>query len=1159
MKKIVLILIIISYVALDSISQTCVSHTYSQNRSYPDKNPARYKFQRNFIPNPTDCVKTLRINLHVMQYKVGDERNFKNIPAHVTFLQGLINTINLGYSKLKVPSHPQTCVCGTDCYIEDTRIRLELQQIYFHVDSVYYNSTASSTLLTLYPKNNSTEYNYYIVGPDTNIIGGSVNKFPSYTDFSLEQANVGQGYHYEYQRGVDSNNLFYHSTLIVKHMIHEISHAYGLHHLYKGHELTDTSRDDYLKDFYGAGTSSCPFRKPGLFEVCNENPPSDTCVSNWVGGNVTSALYRELTPMQIGRIHRSTMLSNMRKYFKPSANHVADHEVTSNETWDFNIRMYGDIVVDSGATLTIRCKVLMPPEGEIRVNANGKLIVDGGTITSTEDGPNNQWAGIRVEGSNSYSQYETYSFGLAHGTVEIKNGALIENATEAIATTEYPNKKGGSGIIKAYNSTFRNNTYGIRLGIYHDLGVHKNKKNQSEVVGCTFEWDSTFFKATTDIKSGIELIGVNKVKIDSCTFIHLYPPAQSFKPRIGIGILTSDASSFITKCTFENMENGLYVQSLLVARPVLAQYNTFKNNFEGMRIMKSEYATLQQNTFNTKNQIGMVLYETKAFKVSENAFYDGANTAIQNRNLGYHSNEIYNNTFTGQYWGISAIGYSNQSNKGLSFKCNYFASNLIRNKDIYVIAGKVDSVQGDCDPTAIDAASLPAGNEFSHTCATNTFGDFYANNHPSKIDYNHHFQVSTGPYRPSCYSTSKIWLNNCITGYNNTESCPDSSFKQSPSGSQWLTHISGIKDLYWDNKSEMDLADYEVVQLIDGGNTSGALDYIDPANNNSSSDIRAEMLSHGPYLSDEVLQACIDRNPALNDSDLYEILLVNSPLSLSLAEDLPNLTNVLTDEQIDDLELVQGGISKRDSIENDVRWYEQQAELALNELLRLYALDTNANDPLDTMIYYLEDWNTVRSRELLVPLYWQNEEFTLAQDAIDDLAAEAGNEHLEFVLQKVHDVLENEDSLTILLSDTTVLDSIAVDSTRAGQVWAQNLMFRLTGKIYPIHHPDTTVEESIAIEPELPNNLIEVEHKNDEIRIYPNPNTGEFVIELNRKGVRKIRVYSLEGRKVYEREIHKSNSKIQVNLPGTLTGIFQVVLYGNNDSILHSEKIVINE
>ena len=169
---------------------------------------------------------------------------------------------------------------------------------------------------------------------------------------------------------------------------------------------------------------------------------------------------------------------------------------------------------------------------------------------------------------------------------------------------------------------------------------------------------------------------------------------------------------------------------------------------------------------------------------------------------------------------------------------------------------------------------------------------------------------------------------------------------------------------------------------------------------NTSTDVESHLDDYYPYLSDEVIEACINRSPAMSGADLYEILLKNSPLSIPLADELDNLGSILTSTQIAALQNKQNGLSLRDESENEIRWYEQQTEIALNELLVSFSMDTNAVNPLDSMIAYLTDWGSLETHEMLVPLYWEKQDFTNAQNSIDALAQTETHDELAELLQK---------------------------------------------------------------------------------------------------------------------------------------------------------------
>ena len=85
------------------------------------------------------------------------------------------------------------------------------------------------------------------------------------------------------------------------------------------------------------------------------------------------------------------------------------------------------MIVDSGATLTVTCTLSFVPQARLIVRPGGKLVVDGGTLTSACAGE--MWQGIEVVGDRTKHQTAAHQ-----GTVIFRNGATIENAHCAIKT-----------------------------------------------------------------------------------------------------------------------------------------------------------------------------------------------------------------------------------------------------------------------------------------------------------------------------------------------------------------------------------------------------------------------------------------------------------------------------------------------------------------------------------------------------------------------------------------------------------------------------------------------------------------------------------------------------------------------------------------------------
>ncbi len=119
---------------------------------------------------------------------------------------------------------------------------------------------------------------------------------------------------------------------------------------------------------------------------------------------------------------------------------------------------------------------------KITVEKGGKLILYGGLITKYCD---DYWQGIEVIGDRTLAQTAANQ-----GTLELKNDAIIEYANNAIVTGLNGDATKGGGIIKADNTTFRNNRRSVEFLQYNIAD------NISYFTNCTFE-------LTTDYPPGI--------------------------------------------------------------------------------------------------------------------------------------------------------------------------------------------------------------------------------------------------------------------------------------------------------------------------------------------------------------------------------------------------------------------------------------------------------------------------------------------------------------------------------------------------------------------------------------------------------------------------------------------------------------------------------
>jgi hypothetical protein len=142
-----------------------------------------------------------------------------------------------------------------------------------------------------------------------------------------------------------------------------------------------------------------------------------------------------------------------------------------------DIRVYNDIRVKAGNTLTVKCKIHFPDQASLIVEPRATLVLDGGTLTAACD----MWRGIQLLGDANAVQGDTLS--TSQGVVRMYNG-VIENADEGIYLggfgNDYYSKTGG--IVMAYSTTFRNNWRSVCFNPYKRSSI-------SKFVGCTFICD----------------------------------------------------------------------------------------------------------------------------------------------------------------------------------------------------------------------------------------------------------------------------------------------------------------------------------------------------------------------------------------------------------------------------------------------------------------------------------------------------------------------------------------------------------------------------------------------------------------------------------------------------------------------------------------------
>lgn len=369
-----------------------------------------YKKIETYIPDENTPIKHIRIAVNIFT----GPGTIQNTDSSIDAINQMIQWLNGFYANVDSATYQIEGVPR----LTDTRIRFDLDgRIYFYPGTKLYNNTSISTLEN------------YIAGIDTTRLdnlniyitaGGKAPPYsiPPYPRFILNGGSDLVAASLNGSQGVYLSSIAP-CYVNAQTLAHEIGHCLDLFHTYNPsccHETCDASDPEYLYDLFGSNPPAYCWEMGGF--GCKITPGKNTCTNNIMGGNNMLNYY--FSPMQIGKMHRALSIKSVRKYVKESNDNEIQFKITRNEMWNFDIRCYGDIVIEPNVIVTLKGKILMAENAEFIVKRGASLIIDGGVIT----GSGKIWKGIKLKGKESGI---FHLLGGAKGKVIFKNGGVAEN------------------------------------------------------------------------------------------------------------------------------------------------------------------------------------------------------------------------------------------------------------------------------------------------------------------------------------------------------------------------------------------------------------------------------------------------------------------------------------------------------------------------------------------------------------------------------------------------------------------------------------------------------------------------------------------------------------------------------------------------------------
>ncbi len=614
---------------------------------------------------------------------------------------------------------------------------------------------------------------------------------------------------------------------------------------------------------------------------------------------------------------------------------------TSNDgTWNVNnnpfgntsgvIRMADDLVFESGTETTIDGLTFeFDTDAQVIIEPGAYVRLTNGTVwTALCD---LMWPGVDLQGTTNATSSidQAPMIGGDQGYLRMDD-SMIEHARTAVKVGSTSTNAGG--IIRAYDSVFRNNEHGVDFSPYHYIaGNDLYVSNKSLFYDTQFITDDALNYAELLPQFHIRMTEVDRLNIQRCSFINSTPYTIHEWDERGSGIIAIKSSFRITgtntgydpqlnnadATSFYGLTAGIRSVSLFSD---LGYYQCRYYEFElcayGIVNFYTDNILVYENNFYLPDlasnisfdmkERGMHLSHSTAYIVEQNYFTyqetpDKNGLGIWVEQSGEHANQIRNNDFNRLEYGVYAKGinadeYSNNSGGskpitrqvGLQLLCNTFTAGEI---DIYRAAyTTMRSDQGgnqDYDDPDGNEVIFPAGNVFSQDfCNAPYYGDWVDHQDQTwEIDYKH-WQFAPNNEIPECAEGSEFEIS-MLTAVN---SCVDSfpPYGSPPSGGVPYGGGRSAPDLYTDyqNAKSSFESEWQVyLSIVDDNKTSDSKTTIANAFPEESAFVRDLLLERTP-LSDNVMRELVAEGSKFDPWHLTQVFMANGPLTASLLSDL---------------------------------------------------------------------------------------------------------------------------------------------------------------------------------------------------------------------------------------------------------------------------------
>ena len=854
--------------------------------------------------------------------------------------------------------------------------------------------------------------------------------------------------------------------------------------------------------------------------------------------------------------------------------------IKANENKTYNTPKWfaHNLTIKNGGALTITSTVKFTEGKKIIVERGGRLILNGGTLTSTCP----TWGGVEVQGNSDAQQEPTSN----QGYVYVCNNGKIERAHIGINSIN-------GGIVLVDSASFVNDFHSICISNYHHRNI--SRISRSHFVWSNNPQEAFLNPIFIDNPFFIGLQNLSSIQISGCTFENNLYNDPTFD-QAGYGIVCSNSDLILKdwqvnnqyvipvdprvigqRNQFKRLKYGLYGLTT-GENTIYISGSIFENNLRGAylsgyrgsafaRVYTTKFKPLstgQSEGPHVGDSYGLYLNTCTGYSIEENEFYNSISDTLNHEGIGLiinqsggEQNELYNNKFHGLNYASLAQNCNRLEDfQGLCFECNDFYQN---DNDI-TISSSNPSSQNQGIAVNQGNKTWPAYNTF--TVGNDDYFDIY--NPMDQINY--YEPIDNGGYNLHPFPAIGVsTISNQDQGYNKLNDCP-SRF----SNSKTAQEMHGVLE---DAQIKRDSTRLVLQSLIDGGATENLVYNVQNSSPDNALQLRNDLIDKSPYLSDSVMKTAVFKENVLTNSMLRDILIENpqSSKSVAIMDAVDQRNNPMPDSLVAQIQNGLDFLGAKEEKESVLAHWNQRYADAMKSLIHLFSEDTTGVYGSDSLISLLNKDNSLETKFDLINYYYYLGNFTAGNSTLSNilvnfnLSDKQQQTYYRFselfpILQQVKTNSSGFEGLDS--NQVVVLHNLAQNDDDLPGAYARNLLV-MNGQLQyqePIIFP-SSLKETRKMHDVDPSHS---DYKEYWLKIYPNPAKNSFTVEyrtIKSKSANSditISVTDLNGQEIMVYQENRNFDQMTISTENLANGEYLVLLKENGNSVNHA-KLTVNK